>query len=52
VVDVPGSHTLPLQQPFGHEVALQMHWPLVASPDVSQTWPVPQAAQAPPPVPQ
>jgi hypothetical protein len=42
----------PLQQPVEQEAAVQMHWPLVASPDVSHTWPVPQAAQAAPPVPQ
>ena len=52
LVDVPGSHTLPLQQPVEQEAAVQMHWPSVASPEESQTWPVPQAEQAAPPAPQ
>ena len=47
VVDVPGSHVLPLQQPSGHEVGLQTHCPEA----VSHAWPESQAAQASPPVP-
>jgi hypothetical protein len=35
VAELPGSHVAPLQQPMEHEVALQMHWPSVASPEVS-----------------
>jgi hypothetical protein len=38
---------LPLQQPLGHVLALQMHFPLL----VSHAWPAAQAAQATPPVP-
>jgi hypothetical protein len=36
-----------LQQPLGHDVALQTHCPMEP-----QAWPVPHAAQAAPPVPQ
>jgi hypothetical protein len=38
---------VPLQQPFGHEVASQTHLPLV----VLHSWPVAHAEQAPPPEP-
>ena len=37
---------LPLQQPLGHELALQTHWPLAL-----QACPLAQAAQLPPPAP-
>jgi hypothetical protein len=37
----------PLQQPLGHEVASQTHCPVAL-----HSWPVPQAAQLAPPVPQ
>ncbi len=45
--EVYATHVEPLQQPFGHEVALQTHWPVV----VLHIWPVPHAAHATPPVP-
>ena len=38
----------PLQQPAGHEVASQTHWPVV----VLHSCPVPQAPHAAPPTPQ
>jgi hypothetical protein len=38
---------LPLQHPFGHDVASQTHVPVVRL----HSWPVPQAAHAAPPVP-
>ena len=38
---------VPLQQPFGHEVALQTQ-----APPLEQVWPVAHAVQAPPFVPQ
>ena len=41
----------PLQQPFGQDVALQMHVPAVASLDVSHTRFVPHGAHAAPAVP-
>jgi hypothetical protein len=34
---------LPLQQPLGHDVASQVHWPVAL-----QSWPVAQAAHAEP----
>jgi hypothetical protein len=37
----PGSHTLPLQQPVGHDVPLHTHLP------AWQTWPEPHAAFEP-----
>ncbi len=37
----------PLQQPFGHEVASQTHWPVL----VLHSWPVAHAAHAAPPAP-
>lgn len=36
-----GTHVLPLQQPFGHELALHTHVPL------EQVWPLPHGAPAP-----
>ena len=39
---------LPLQQPFGHEVASQTHFPLVRL----HSWPVAHAAQLAPAAPQ
>jgi hypothetical protein len=39
---------LPLQQPFGHEVASQTHCPLF----LSQSWFVPHAAHVAPAAPQ
>jgi hypothetical protein len=38
---------LPLQQPSGHELASQIHWPVL----LLQAWFVPHAAQLAPPVP-
>ena len=38
----------PLQQPEGHEAAVQMHWPAVASLLVSHVWPDAHAAQTVP----
>jgi hypothetical protein len=39
---------LPLQQPLGHEVASQTHWPVV----LLHSWPLAQAAHVAPLVPQ
>jgi hypothetical protein len=39
---------LPLQQPLGHEVASQTHWPLL----LSHSCPAPHAAHIAPPAPQ
>ncbi len=41
-----GTHVLPLQQPFGHELALHTHWPLPP-----QACPLAQPAQLAPAVP-
>jgi hypothetical protein len=38
---------LPLQHPFGHDAALQTHWPLAL-----QAWFIPQAVHVAPAVPQ
>ena len=43
-----GTHVLPLQQPLGHELALQTHWPVV----VLHVWPALQAPHAAPAAPQ
>lgn len=52
LVSLPsGTHTFPSQHPWGHVVALQMHWPAVASLDVSHAWVAAHAAQPTPPVP-
>jgi hypothetical protein len=42
-----GTHVVPLQHPFGHDVASQTHWPVL----VLHSWPVEQAAHAVPPAP-
>jgi hypothetical protein len=40
---VPGSHTLPLQQPVGHDLALHTHCPPAHTCPVPHTPPLPQA---------
>jgi hypothetical protein len=45
--DEYATHVLPLQHPFGHELALQTHSPV----DVLHCWPVPQPEQLAPAVP-
>lgn len=45
--EVYGTHVVPLQQPFGHEVASQTHLPVV----LSHSWPSEHPAQVAPPVP-
>ncbi len=48
VSEAYSTQVLPLQQPFGHEVALHTHCPLL----VLHIWPVAHAAHAAPPEPQ
>jgi hypothetical protein len=47
VCDAYATHVVPLQQPFGHELALQTHWPVL----VLHVSPVPHALHAAPPAP-
>ncbi len=48
--DPYGTHVLPLQQPVGHEVASQTHWPALA-PVLLHSCPEAHGPQAAPPVP-
>jgi hypothetical protein len=46
--DAYGTHALPLQQPLGHDVALQTHWPVLVShccPDAHAVQPAPAVPQ-------
>jgi hypothetical protein len=45
--EVNGTHAVPLQQPFGHDVPSQTHVPLV----LLHSWPEAQAAHVAPPAP-
>jgi hypothetical protein len=47
VCDANGTHVLPWQHPFGHDVASHTHWPL----PLSQSSPAAHALQATPPLP-
>lgn len=49
--DPYATHALPLQQPLGHEVASQTHWPALA-PVLLHSCPEAHGPQAAPPVPQ
>jgi hypothetical protein len=44
--DAHGTHVFPRQQPFGHEVASQTHWPVPL-----HSWPDVHAPQVAPPAP-
>jgi hypothetical protein len=46
--DEYATQVAPLQQPFGHEVESQTHWPVV----LLHSWPDPHAPHVAPPVPQ